>query len=44
MQTISAVFAAWTAIEAQSPVDDDETLIRLADEKTGSKKPPFSCL
>jgi hypothetical protein len=34
MQTISEAFAAWTAIEAQFPVTDDATLIRLAEEKT----------
>jgi hypothetical protein len=34
MQTIAEAYAAWTAIEAQFPVFDDETLIRLAKEKT----------
>mgnify|MGYP001765409129 CR=1 FL=1 len=34
MQTISEAFAAWTAIEAQFPVTDDATLIRLAEEMT----------
>jgi hypothetical protein len=33
MQTISEAFAAWTEIEAQFPVDDDATLIQLAEEQ-----------